>query len=98
MKALAILLYAMGNASYGMIARLLNVSNVAVLKWVRKEGQRLEKPAIPEGDKIIMIDEMWLFVNGKKTRFGSGKPLILCQKELSPGNWAGVMLERSKNS
>ena len=95
MKALAVLLYAMGNASFGMIGRLLNVSNVAVLKWIRQEAQKLERPEITPGDKYIMIDEMWFFINGKKTSFGSGKPLILCQKELSPGNWAGVMLERS---
>lgn len=98
MKALAVLLYTMGNASYGMIARMLNVSTVAVLKWIRKEAARLERPEIPVGDKYIIIDEMWHFVNGKKTRFGSGKPMILCQKELLPGSWAGVMLERAKNS
>lgn len=98
MKALALLLYTMGNASFGMIGRLLDVSTVAVLKWIRKEAQQLEKPEITPGDKYIMIDEMWLFVNGQKTRFGSGKPLILSQKELSPGNWVGVMLEHSKSS
>jgi hypothetical protein len=97
MKALAILLYTMGNASLGMIGKILKVSTVSVLRWVRQEGQKLKKPEIIPGDKYIMIDEMWHFVNGKKTKFGSGKPLILCQKELSPGNWAGVMLERSKS-
>ena len=89
MKALAILLYTMGNASLGMIARLLKVSNVAVLKWVHKEAQRIEKTDILGGDKIIMVDEMWHFVNGKKTKFGSGKPLMLCQSER-----LGVILER----
>ena len=33
-KALATLLYAMGNMSFCGIARLLNVSDVAVLKWI----------------------------------------------------------------
>lgn len=98
MKALAVLLYSLGNASFGMISRLLGVSNVAVLKWIRKEAQGLERPKIAPGDKLIMIDEMWHYVNGKKTKFGSGKPMILCQTELSPGNWVGVILEHSKNS
>ena len=35
MKALAVLLYALGNVSQGMIAKLLGVSHVAVYKWVR---------------------------------------------------------------
>jgi hypothetical protein len=33
MKALAVLLYGMGNMSFSMIGRLLGVSDVAVLKW-----------------------------------------------------------------
>src|SRR5699024_338246 len=34
-KALAMLLYGSGKASYGFIARLFNVTRPAVLKWVR---------------------------------------------------------------
>ena len=96
MKALAILLYTLGNASFGMIGKLLKVSNVAVLKWVRKEAISLERPAVPSELKLVQIDEMWHYVNGKKTKFGSGKPLILCQGELSPGLWAAVMMEQPK--
>ena len=39
MKALAVLLYALGNVSQGMIAKLLGVSHVAVYKWVRAAGE-----------------------------------------------------------
>ena len=35
-RALAVLLYGMGNMSLSMIGRLLGVSDVAVLKWVRR--------------------------------------------------------------
>src|ERR1700761_1897735 len=35
MKALALLLYAMGNMSFCGIGRLLKVSDVSVLRWVR---------------------------------------------------------------
>src|SRR6202012_4038002 len=38
MKALALMLYAMGNMSFCSIARLLGVSDVAVLKWVLNQG------------------------------------------------------------
>ena len=41
MKALAVLLYAMGNVSFGSIARLLGVSDVAVLNWSATKRARL---------------------------------------------------------
>src|SRR5215213_2467299 len=51
MRALAVLLYGLGNASQGMIAELLGVSHVAVYRWVGAAGG------------IVQIDEMWHFVN-----------------------------------
>ena len=98
MKALAVLLYTLGNASFGMIARLLGVSNVAVLKWIRKEALQLERPQVKAESTLIVVDEMWHFVNGKKTKFGSGKPMTLCQGEWLPGCWVGVMIQPAKNS
>jgi len=92
MKALAILLYAMGNASQGMIARLLGVSHVTVYRWVRAAGEAIAEPAAESSSEIVQIDEMWHFVNGKKTRFGSGGPMILWHGEPWPGNWVGVMM------
>ena len=45
MKALAMLLYAMGNVSFCSIARILGVSDVAVLNWVRDEARKLPEPS-----------------------------------------------------
>ncbi|MGH3804669.1 MAG: IS1/IS1595 family N-terminal zinc-binding domain-containing protein, partial [Pseudonocardiaceae bacterium] len=84
MKALAVLLYAMGNASFGMIARLFGVSNVAVLKWVRQEAAALPEPTTPATVEIVQLDEMWHFVDGKKTGAGSGKPSIRSRGEPWP--------------
>ena len=92
MKALAILLYAMGNASLGMIARLLGVSNVAVLKWVRQEAMTLPEPTTPAEVEIVQIDEMGHFVNGKKTNAGSGGPSIRSRGEPWPGSWVTVTI------
>src|SRR4051794_21412088 len=61
MKALAVLLYAMGNASQGMIARLLGVSHVAVYKWVRAAGEATPAPAAKPSAGVVQIDEMWHF-------------------------------------
>ena len=98
MKALAVLLYAMGNASYGMIARLFGVSDVAVYKWIRAEAEKLPAPCAKSSSGIVQIDEMWHFVNGKKTKFGSGGPLTLFHGEPWPGSWVGVMTKPAKGS
>ena len=73
MKALAVLLDALGNVSQGMIAKLLGVSHVAVYKWVRAAGEDAPTPSATPSSGIVQIDEMWHFVDGKKTRFGSGR-------------------------
>src|SRR5690348_14653165 len=98
MKALAVLLYGLGNVSQGMIAKLLGVSHVAVYKWIKAAGEEAPAPSTtPEGN-IVQIDEMWHFVNGKKTRFGSGGPSILWHGEPWPGSWVGVMMRPANGS
>ena len=88
----AVLLYGLGNVSQGMIAKLLGVSHVAVYKWVRKAGEAAPEPAGEPSSEVVQIDEMWHFVNGKKTRFGSGGPTTLWHGEPWPGSWVGVMM------
>ena len=98
MKALAVLLYALGNVSQGMIAKLLGVSHVAVYKWIRAAGEAAPLPEAAPSSGIVQIDEMWHFVDGKKTRFGSGGPTILWHGEPWPGNWVGVMTQPASGS
>ena len=52
------------------IAKLFKV---AVLKWVRQYADNIELPK--KKAKIVQIDELWHFINGKKTKFGFGVPL-----------------------
>src|ERR1700741_1926848 len=77
MKALALMLYAMGNMSFGSIARILGVSDVAVLNWIRDEARKLPDPAIAAEQVIITVDEMWHFIQKKLKNYGSGAPMIL---------------------
>src|ERR1700745_2785342 len=58
MKALALLLYAMGNMSFCSIARLLGVSDVAVLNWVRNEARQLSEPFVTAETVILTLYEM----------------------------------------
>src|SRR3954452_8266871 len=66
MKALAVLLYAMGKASQGMLAKLLGVSHVTVYRWLRAAGEAAREPAGEPSSEVVQIDEMWHLVNGKK--------------------------------
>ncbi len=92
------LLYAMGNASYGMIARLFGVSEVTVFKWIRKEAAALPEPTTPAEVEIVQQGEMWHFVDGKKTSAGSGEPSIRSRGKLWPGFWVSVTIRPVRNS
>jgi transposase len=64
-KALALLLYGSGKASYGTIARLFNVTRSAVLYWVRTMGSKLPAPVVDTKIEEVSIDEMWHFIKKK---------------------------------
>jgi transposase-like protein len=96
-KALAVLLYGSGKASYGMIARLLNVSRTAVLQWIRSIGKQMPLPEIDSELEEVQIDEMWHYINKKKKKYGFGEPWIVLETEPSDGLSAIVMLKPFKN-
>jgi len=79
------------------IAKLVGASEVAVYKWIKSAGQSMPRASEKDAD-IIMIDEMWHYVNGKKRKFGSGKPMILYGTKSLPGIWVAVTTEALENS
>src|ERR1700691_1538536 len=91
MKALALLLYAMGNMSFGSIARILGVSDVAVLNWVRDEARKLPEPSTKAEVVVVTLDEMWRFVKKRVRNCGFGEPMTLLLGEPSPGFLVAVM-------
>ena len=97
MKVLATLMYAMGNMSFGSIARLLGVSDVAVLNWVRDAARALPEPSVNAGQVIITVDEMWHFLKKSQINYGFGGPMTLLDAEPSPGFWEAVMTRHAKN-
>ena len=92
LKSLAVVLYAVCGVSLEKIGTLFGVSGVAVLKWVRSEADKLDDPKPQAQSGIVMLDEMWHYVNGKKTRFGSGGPLTAYRVALSDGCWVIVAM------
>ena len=72
----ALKLYVLGLSMRG-IARLLGVSAPAVLYWIRTRGTPLAgKPQPEEGETVVLeLDEMWHFLEKKRTSSGFGKPM-----------------------
>jgi hypothetical protein len=46
------------------------VSDVSVYKWVKRYAEGLKNPEIPASTNgiLVVIDEMWHFVNGKTNK------------------------------
>jgi len=59
-KAQAVSLYLEG-LGFRAIGRLLGVSNVAVLKWIKAAADALPKPIKPAVVDVLELDELWHF-------------------------------------
>ena len=84
-KMQAVALYCAG-LSFRTIARFLNYSNVAVLLWVRAFAKEHYQKPIPKGEIVIELDEMWHFLQSKKTNCGFGKPIAARLENLLTGS------------
>jgi len=97
-KALAVILYSLGKASFGMLAKIFGVSRSLTYGWIRKQADALPEPVVAGTISEMEFDEMSHFVGSKKTKNGSSRPWIVAQGELSPGLSVVVMLQRSEGS
>ncbi len=96
-KALAVILYSLGKASFNMLGKIFGHSPSVVYRWITKEMDKTKEPILSGDIKEIAFDEMWHFINSKKTKNGSSKPWIVAQGELLPGLQAVVMLQHSSD-
>ena len=94
-KALSVILYSLGKASFGFLGKLFGVSRTLTYRWIKGEAQSLPEPVVPNNIKEIEFDEIWHFIQSKKTKDGSSRPWIVTQGELSPGLSVIVMLQLS---
>ena len=78
-KALAYVLYLEG-LGLRSIGRVLKVSNVAVLKWIKALaevwGEKEQQKKALRYCKVIEIDEMWHYIQKKNRKSGYGLLLI----------------------
>ena len=97
-KALAVILYSLGKASFGFLGKLFGVSRSIPYRWIKTEADKIAEPRISGDIKEMEFDEMWHFIGSKKTKNGSSKRWIVAQGELWPGLSAVVILQPSGDS
>ena len=98
LKALVVMLYSIGKSSYGMLGKIFKRNRSLIYRWIREAGLECEAPAADGEIREIEFDEMWHFIQSKKTNFGSSKPLIAARGRLSHGYSVVVMLQHSGDS
>ena len=75
------------------IGRILKVSNVTVLYWIRDFGKSIKayvQAELPDDIReieIVEMDEMWHFTKKKNTSFGSGLQLTEPPKKSLDFQW-----------
>lgn len=94
-KAMCVILYALAKGSYNMLGKVFKRNRSLIYRWIREAGMKMVEPEIGGLIRELEFDEMWHFVEQKKTSFGSSKPLIAAHGELSPGCLALVILQPS---
>ena len=83
LKKFALVLYLEG-LGFRSIERIINVSNVTVMRWIKSFGKKVELIRREDQElEIIEIDEMHTYIGSKKTTVGYGLLLTDSEKSLS---------------
>jgi transposase-like protein len=81
----AVALYLLG-LSMRAIARLFHVNVSTILNWVRNFATKNYEKPTPQGPVVIELDEMWHFINSKKTNVGYGRLIAVLPVSSLTGN------------
>ena len=84
-KLRAVTLYCAG-LSLRTIGVLLGYANTMILIWVREFAKAHYNKPKPKGEIIVELDEMWHFIQSKKTNCGFGKHIVEQLDSLLTGN------------
>ncbi|NAW50900.1 hypothetical protein GNY06_05770, partial [Elizabethkingia argentiflava] len=64
------------------IGRILDISNVTILNWIRSFGQEVQSLQCGSKEiKVVALDEMHTYIGRKKNTIGSGLLLIDLEKD-----------------
>ena len=97
-KALCVIFYSLGKASFNMLGKILGHSPSIIYRWIKEAIDVTQEPTISPKIQEIEFDEMWHFLEKKVKNSGSSKPWIVAHGELLPGLQGVVMLQHSKDS
>jgi len=83
----------MEGLGFRAIERLEDVSHVAVMKWVRKLGDKISEHPETASEKvsIMELDELWHFIGKKKTSAGCGLRMIVMADAAVPSGLVRVI-------
>jgi hypothetical protein len=96
-KKQALHLYLEG-LGFRAIGRILGVSNVSVLNWIRSFGKEVQElHSVGQEIKMVEVDEMHTYVGSKKTTAGYGLLLIDMEKDSSISLLATEATKRQKS-
>ncbi|WP_331255415.1 hypothetical protein [Candidatus Bealeia paramacronuclearis] len=65
-KALCVILYSLGKASFSMLGKILGHSPSLMYRWIVEAMDQVREPIISEGIQEMEFDEMWHFLGSKK--------------------------------
>jgi len=92
----AVVLYCLG-LSFKTIGKLMNYSKTSILYWVRNFARANYSKPVPKGELFLELDEMWHFIQQKKTNCGFGKSIVAQLDSLLTGNAEIVIPPLLKN-
>lgn len=61
-KAMCVIFYSLGKASYNMLAKIFNTWPSLVYRWIKEAGLNTQEPHISMTIKEMEFDEMWHFI------------------------------------
>ncbi len=86
MKRFALHLYLEG-LGFRSIGRILGVSNVSVLKWIRAFGEQAESIRTEQDIAVVELDELHTYIGQKNITAGYGLLLIDMGNDSSHSYW-----------
>ena len=95
LKRFALILYLEG-LGFRSIGRILKVSNVSILNWIRGFGKSVLELKSDDEIEVVEMDEMHTYIGQKKTTAGYGLLLIEMEKGLSNVFSVQGILKREK--
>ena len=97
LKALCVLIYSLSKGTFRGLGEICGVAHTSVYKWIKAAAEQLPEPEITADIQEVEIDEMWHFLDSKKTKNGSSRQWIVGPATLSDGLSVVVILQQSKD-